>query len=37
VTARRNIDGALQDVVYDVTFAFVYHAFHPDRRIITGK
>ena len=22
------------DVVYDVTFAFVFHAFHPDKRII---
>jgi hypothetical protein len=23
------------DAVYDVTFAFVYHAFHPDKRIRT--
>ncbi len=23
------------DVVYDVTFAFVFHAFHPDRKIRT--
>ena len=24
-----------EDVVYDVTFAFVYHAFHNGRRIVT--
>lgn len=28
VQQRRN--GELQDVPYDVTFAFVFHAFHPD-------
>ncbi len=31
VTVKRN--GA--DAVYDVTFAFVFHAFYPDKRIIT--
>ncbi len=23
-----------KDIVYDVTFAFVFNAFHPDKRII---
>lgn len=27
-------DGRLVDVAYDVTFAFVFHAFHPDSEII---
>lgn len=30
VVVQRRKDGELQDVTYDVTFAFVYHAFHPD-------
>ena len=25
-----------KDVRYDVTFAFVFHAFHPGGRIVTG-
>lgn len=35
VVQRRGDDGALRDVPYDVIFAFVYHAFHPDGRIVT--
>lgn len=31
VVAQRNGE----DIVYDVTFAFVFNAFHPDKRIIT--
>jgi len=30
---RKDGDGRLQDVPYDVTFAFVFHAFHPDEKI----
>jgi hypothetical protein len=30
VVVRRTGGGALEDVVHDVTFAFVFHAFHPD-------
>ena len=35
VVARRTVNGAWVDVVYHVTFAFVFHAFHPDKRIRT--
>ena len=31
---RKTADGRLVDVAYDVTFAFVFHAFHPEGRII---
>ena len=31
---RRSADGRDSPVPYDVTFAFVYHAFHPDGEII---
>ncbi len=34
IIAQRNVDGHLEDVPYDVTFAFVVHAFHPDLEII---
>lgn len=30
---RKGADGKLEDVVYDVAFAFVYHAFHAGRKI----
>ena len=30
VVAQRKSAGGLEDVAYDVTFAFVFHAFHPD-------
>ena len=30
VTVRKKTDHGLQDAVYDVTFAFVFKAFHPD-------
>jgi hypothetical protein len=30
VVAQRKAAGGLEDVAYDVTFAFVFHAFHPD-------
>lgn len=32
---RRNADGQRVDVAYDVTFAFVFHAFHPETKIVT--
>lgn len=33
ITVQRKTAGTVRDVVYDVTFAFVFHAFHPDIRI----
>ena len=33
VVAQRLVDGKLQDVAYEVTFAFAFHAFQPDRPI----
>jgi len=33
VTAQRKSDHGATDIRYDVTFAFVFHAFHPDRPI----
>ncbi len=35
VVQRKASDGSLKDVVYDVTFAFVYHAFRGSEKIIT--
>ncbi len=36
ITAQRaGANGTMIDVPYDVTFAFVFHAFHPDGEIIT--
>ncbi len=35
VVVQRDTGGGREDVVYDVTFAFVYHAFHADKRIRT--
>lgn len=35
IVVQRIKDGRATDVVYDVTFAFVYTAFHPGNRIIT--
>ena len=34
VSATRQVNGKTQDVVHDVTFAFVYHAFHPDGELV---
>ena len=34
VTARKKVNGKLQDVVYEVTFAFAFHAFEKGRPII---
>ena len=34
VTKKNDISGEPEDVAYDVTFAFVYHAFMPDQQII---
>ena len=34
VASREMADGRRASVPYDVTFAFVYHAFHPDGQII---
>ncbi|MEE8350919.1 MAG: DUF3179 domain-containing protein [Rhodospirillales bacterium] len=36
VVAQRSRNGKVEDVVYDVTFAFVYNAFFPDRKIHTN-
>jgi hypothetical protein len=33
VVVQRLKDGKVEDVVHDVTFAFVFHAFHPDGAI----
>ena len=30
VLVQRKVEGGLEDVAYDVTFAFVFHAFRPD-------
>ena len=35
VVVQRRTNGGLVDEVYDVTFAFVYHAFNKERRIVT--
>lgn len=29
VTAQRRVNGTMQDMVYHLTFAFAFHAFHP--------
>jgi len=34
VAQRKGSDGKPQDVPIDITFAFVFHAFHPNRNII---
>ena len=33
VVQRRTKDGKLVDAVHDVSFAFAFHAFHPDGKI----
>lgn len=33
VVVQRNVSGKLEDVAYDVTFAFVFYAFRPDGTI----
>jgi hypothetical protein len=33
VTVQRRTDHGLEDAVYDVSFAFAFHAFHPDAPI----
>ncbi len=35
VVVQRKVDGKWQDVVYEVTFAFAFHAFEPDGSILT--
>ena len=37
VTVRRRDNGVLVDIVHDVTFAFVFRAFHPDGRLNHAK
>jgi len=32
VVVQRRVDGELRDALHDVTFAFVFHAFHPNGR-----
>ena len=34
VVQRRDAGGTYRDIPYDVTFAFVFHAFHPDGELI---
>lgn len=34
VVAQETRDGRLEDVAYDITFAFTFHAFHPETTII---
>lgn len=34
VTVTQMVDGTARDVVHDVTFAFVFRAFHPEGRIV---
>ncbi len=34
VVQRRTAEGTLEDAVYDLTFAFVFHAFRPDGRLL---
>jgi len=36
VIAQRKTASGKQDIVYDITFAFVFHAFHPKQPIING-
>jgi hypothetical protein len=33
VVVQRRVSGRLEDVVYDVSFAFAFHAFHPNAPI----
>jgi hypothetical protein len=33
VIVRRRVGGEYKDVVHDITFAFVFHAFHPDGKL----
>ena len=35
ITVQIKHDGKLEDIPYEVTFAFVAHAFHPDITIVT--
>ena len=35
VVVQRRENGALLDVVHDLTFAFTFHAFNPDVEIVT--
>ncbi len=35
IVVQRRTEGGLVDVVHDLTFAFAFHAFHPDAEIIT--
>jgi len=34
VRVQKEVNGKLQDIVYDYTFAFVYHAFHNGKKVI---
>ncbi len=35
VVVRRRQAGGLADIAHDITFAFVFHAFHPDGTLVT--
>jgi hypothetical protein len=34
IRATRQQDGKAKDIVHDVTFAFVFYAFHPDGALL---
>ena len=37
VRVQKEVNGKLQDIVYDFTFAFVYHAFHNGKKVIQNR
>ena len=37
VVQRAGGDGSLEDVPYDIAFAFAFHAFHPEAPIHTDN
>ena len=37
VRVQKEVNGKLQDIVYDYTFAFVYHAFHNGKKVIQNR
>ena len=37
VRVQKEVKGKLQDIVYDYTFAFVYHTFHNGKKVIQNR
>ena len=37
VRVQKEVNGKLQDIVYDYTFAFVYHTFHNGKKVIQNR